>query len=62
LLLESTTFAYNLRYPGQYLDFKAGLERVLDRPVDMVELAAMQESRLKRMIERTQVGVYEAGV
>ena len=42
----------------QYFDFKSELERVLDRPVDLVELTAMPDSRLKRIIERTQVPVY----
>jgi predicted nucleotidyltransferase len=42
----------------QYFDFKSELERVLDRPVDLVELKAMPDSRLKRIIERTQVPVY----
>ena len=42
----------------QYFDFKAALERLLDRPVDLVELQAMPDTRLKRSIERTQVPVY----
>jgi predicted nucleotidyltransferase/predicted XRE-type DNA-binding protein len=42
----------------QYFRFKAALERLFDRQVDLVELKAMQESRLKRSIERTQVPVY----
>jgi len=42
----------------QYFDFKAALERLLGRPVDLVELDAMPDSRLKRIIERTQVPVY----
>jgi hypothetical protein len=29
------------------------------RPVDLVEMKAMADSRLKRVIERTQVPVYE---
>jgi predicted nucleotidyltransferase len=52
------------RVPGlaparQYFDFKSELERVFDRPVDLVELKAMPDSRLKRLIERTQVPVYD---
>ena len=43
----------------QYFDFKTALETLFDRPVDLVELDAMPESRLKRIIERTQVTVYE---
>jgi len=42
----------------QYFDFKRALEELLGRPVDLVELSAMPESRLKRIIERTQVPVY----
>lgn len=42
----------------QYFDFKSELERVLDRPVDLIELQAMPESRLKRIIQRTQIPVY----
>jgi predicted nucleotidyltransferase len=42
----------------QYFDFKSELERVFERPVDLVELSAMPDSRLKRIIERTQVPVY----
>ena len=38
----------------QYFDFKGGLEQLLGVGVDLVELAAMPESRLKRIIERTQ--------
>lgn len=42
----------------QYFDFKTALETTLGRPVDLVELTAMPDSRLKREIERTQVPVY----
>lgn len=46
----------------QYFDFKAALEQLLGRTIDLVELDAMPDSRLKRIIERTQVPVYaEAG-
>jgi predicted nucleotidyltransferase len=41
-----------------YFDFKAALEVFFGRSVDLVELNAMPESRLKRIIERTQVLVY----
>jgi uncharacterized protein len=41
-----------------YFDLKQGLETVFGRPVDLVELNAMPESRLKRQIERTQVVIY----
>ena len=42
----------------QYFDFKQELERILDRPVDVVELQAMPESRLRRLIERSRVAIY----
>ena len=42
----------------QYFDFKAALEQLLGRRVDLIELDAMADSRLKRIIERTQVAVY----
>jgi uncharacterized protein len=42
----------------QYFNFKAALEKLLGRSVDLVELDAMPDSRLKRIIERTQVAVY----
>jgi uncharacterized protein len=41
-----------------YFDLKQGLEAVFGRPVDLVELDAMPDSRLKRQIERTQVSLY----
>ena len=43
----------------QYFAFKESLERLLGRAVDLVEMKAMADSRLKRIIERTQVPVYE---
>lgn len=44
----------------RYFDFKTQLEALLRRPVDLVELAAMENTRLKRIIERTKVPVYAA--
>ena len=44
----------------QYFDFKAAMEQLLGLPVDLVELDAMPDSRLKRIIERTQVTVHAA--
>jgi predicted nucleotidyltransferase/predicted XRE-type DNA-binding protein len=54
-------FGRSRRYgpADQYFEFKAALERLVGRPVDLVELKAMADSRLKRVIERTQVAVYE---
>lgn len=42
----------------QYFDFKAALEKLLERPVDLVELGAMENTRLRRVIERSKVPVY----
>jgi len=43
----------------QYFRFKASLERLLGREVDLVEMKAMPDSRLKRAIERGQVTLYD---
>lgn len=43
----------------QYFRFKSALEKLFGRGVDLVELKALPDSRLKRSIERTQVSVYE---
>ena len=55
---------FDPRAPGsglrRYFDLKAELERVLQRPVDIIELGAMENTRLKRIIERTKVPVYAA--
>ena len=42
----------------QYFDLKQALEALFGRPVDLVELRAVPDSRLKRIIQRTQVTVY----
>lgn len=42
----------------QYFDFKTELEKLFGRPVDLIELRAMSDTRLKRIIERNQVPVY----
>ena len=44
----------------QYFDFKRDLESLLERSVDLVELGAMEDGRLKRIIERTKVPIYAA--
>jgi uncharacterized protein len=44
----------------QYFDFKQDLEHLFARRVDLVELDAMPDSRLKRIIERTKVRIYAA--
>jgi predicted nucleotidyltransferase len=43
----------------QYFAFEESLERLVGRAVDLVEMKAMADSRLKRIIERTRVPVYE---
>ncbi|MFT3906022.1 MAG: XRE family transcriptional regulator [Steroidobacteraceae bacterium] len=54
-------FGRSRRYgpADQYFEFKAGLERLVERQVDLVEMKALADSRLKRTIERTQVPVYD---
>jgi len=42
----------------QYFDFKTDLEQLLGRGIDLVELNAMPDSRLRRIITRTQVPLY----
>jgi hypothetical protein len=42
----------------QYFDFKAALEQLFGRDVDLVEIDSMPDSRLRRRIERTQVLLY----
>jgi len=43
----------------RYFDLKSDLESLFGRPVDLVELRAMADTRLKRSIERARVPVYE---
>ena len=54
-------FGRSRRYgpADQYFSFKAAIEKVLERSVDLVELDAMPESRLKRTIKRDQVPIFE---
>jgi predicted nucleotidyltransferase len=44
----------------QYFDFKCALEILLARSVDLVELEAMPDTRLKRQILRTKIPIYTA--
>ena len=43
----------------QYFRFKGAIEQQLGRPVDLVELSGMPDTRLKRAILREQVTLYE---
>ena len=43
-----------------FLDFKEALERLLGRPVDLVELHAVRNRRLRRYIEQSKSPVYAA--
>lgn len=43
-----------------YFGFKQKLEALLQRPVDLVELDAMPDTRLKRIIQRSKVPLYAA--
>jgi len=42
----------------RYFGLKAALEDLFQRPVDLVELGAMENTRLKRLIERSRVPIY----
>lgn len=42
----------------QFFGLKSALEKLFGREVDLVELSSMQDSRLKRQIERTQVPLH----
>ncbi len=42
----------------RYFDLKTELEALLGRPVDLVELGAMPDTRLKRSIQRARVPLY----
>lgn len=44
----------------QYFGLKQQLETLLQRPVDLVELRAMPDTRLKRIIQRSKVPLYAA--
>jgi uncharacterized protein len=44
---------------GQYFDFKADLEQLLKCRVDLIELTAMPDSRLRRLVTRSQVPLYD---
>ena len=44
----------------RYLSFKTGLEQLLARPVDVVEMSAVRNTRLRRQIEASKVPVYAA--
>ena len=44
----------------QYFGFKEDLEALFARPVDLVELEVMPDTRLKRIIERSKRTVYAA--
>jgi predicted nucleotidyltransferase len=43
-----------------FLDLKEALERLLGRPVDLVELHAVRNRRLRRYIEQSKSPVYAA--
>jgi predicted nucleotidyltransferase len=44
----------------RYFDLKQELERLFKRPVDLVELNAMPDTRLKRSIARSKVPLFAA--
>lgn len=45
---------------ANFLDFKEALERLLGRPVDLVELHAVRNRRLRHYIEQSKSPVYAA--
>ena len=45
---------------ANFLDFKEALERLLRRPVDLVELHAVRNRRLRHYIEQSKSPVYAA--
>lgn len=51
-------------FPGspvrRYFDLKREMESLFGRTVDVVEIHALPDSRLKRIIERSKVPVYAA--
>jgi predicted nucleotidyltransferase len=44
----------------RYFDLKSALEALFERPVYLVELSALPDTRLKRSIARAKVPVYAA--
>ena len=55
---------FDVTTPGrrieQYFDLKSDLESLFARPVDLVELGALESPRLRRLIERSRVSLYGA--
>ncbi|MES2884045.1 MAG: nucleotidyltransferase domain-containing protein [Pseudomonadota bacterium] len=45
---------------SQYFGLKSELGELLQRPIDLVELKALPDSRLKRIIERSKLPFYAA--
>lgn len=45
---------------ARYFSLKSQMESLLNRRVDLVELSAMADSRLKRIIARSRVPLYAA--
>ena len=48
-------------FADQFFGFKEKFEELMGRPVDLVEIEVMPESRLKRIIERSKVPIYASG-
>lgn len=45
---------------GNYLDLKEALEALFGRPVDLIELHALRNRRLRHYIERSKSEIYAA--
>jgi hypothetical protein len=43
-----------------FLDLKVALEKLLGRPVDLVELSAVRNRRLRHHIEQGKAAIYDA--
>jgi predicted nucleotidyltransferase len=47
-------------YAGNYFDFKQGLERLFDRPVDLVLASAIKNPYFRESVGRAKLSVYAA--
>ena len=43
---------------ARYFDFKNSLEKLFERPVDLVELGAVRSERLRRLIDQAKQPLY----
>jgi predicted nucleotidyltransferase len=50
---------YILKYFDNYMDFKENLEKLLDRPVDLLENQAIRNPVFRKVVDRDKKLVYE---